>query len=145
MNLLKTKVLRDWLIPTKKKELQSFLGFANYYRWFIKDFALHALPLNQLTSNVPWEWTDECLFSYNKIREIITSNQVLTMPNDEGQYQIECDASYYTTRAILSQKQADETWRPIAFASWTMTPAQRSYQVYDKEFLAVMNALNKWQ
>ena len=67
------------------------------------------------------------------------------MPNNEGQYRIECDASYYATGAILSQQQADETWRPIAFASWTMTPAQRNYQVYDKEFLAVKNALDEWQ
>ena len=67
------------------------------------------------------------------------------MPNDEGQYRIECDASYYASGAVLSQEQPDSTWRPIAFTSWTITPAQRNYQIYDKEFLAVINALEEWK
>jgi len=66
-------------------------------------------------------------------------------PNHAKQYQIECDASYYASGAVLSQEQPDSTWRPIAFASWTMTPAQRNYQIYDKEFLAVINALKEWK
>ena len=145
MNLLKTKALYDWPTSTKKKDLQSFLGFANCYRWFIKDFAEHALPLNHLTGNVAWEWTAKCQQAYMLIKDIIASDQVLMMPNDEGQYQIECDASYYASGAILSQQQPDTTWRPIVFASWTMTPTQQNYQVYDKEFLGMINVLDEWR
>jgi hypothetical protein len=75
----------------------------------------------------------------------IASYEVLAMPNDNRQYKLECDASYYTTGATLSQQQPDETWRPIAFASWTMTPAERNYQIYDKEFLAIINSLSEWR
>src|SRR5438477_2465905 len=143
MNPLKTKAIHDWPVLTRKKDLQSFLGFDNYYRRFIKGFAEHALPLNHLTGSAPYEWTDECQKAYQFIKDAITSDQVLTMPNDEGQYRIECDASYYASGAVLSQEQPNSTWRPIAFASWTMTPAQQNYQIYDKEFLAVINALEE--
>src|SRR5438477_12855417 len=118
MNPLKTKAIHDWPVPTRKKDLQSFLGFTNYYQRFIKGFAEHALPLNHLTGNTPYEWTDECQ---------------------------EVDTSYYALGAVLSQEQPDSTWRPIAFALWTMTPAQQNYQIYDKEFLAVINAIEEWK
>ena len=73
------------------------------------------------------------------------SDEVLAMPNDDGQYRVECDVSYYASGAVLSQQQPDKSWRPIAFASWTMSPTQRNYQIYDKELLAVINALSEWR
>ena len=73
------------------------------------------------------------------------SDEVLTMPNDKGQYQVECDASYYTSGTVLSQQQPNESWQPIPFALWMMAPAQRNYQIYDKELLTVINALDKWR
>jgi len=145
MDPLKTAAIRTWPAPIKKKDLQSFLGFANYYRRFIRDFASIALPLNRLTGDVPWEWTPDCQDAFTAIKNRIASDEVLAMANDTGQYRVECDASYYATGSVLSQQQPDGTWRPIAFASWTMTPAQRNYQIYDKEFLAVINSLNEWR
>jgi hypothetical protein len=56
MNPLKTKAIHNWPVPAQKKDLKSFLGFANYYRRFIKNFSEIALPLNHLVSDVPWEW-----------------------------------------------------------------------------------------
>jgi hypothetical protein len=131
MNPLKTKAIRDWPVPTQKKDLQSFLGFANYHRRFIHDFSEIALPLNRLVSDVPWEWTPDCQAAYKKIKELVASDVTLTMPSNDGKYRVECDASYYATGAVLSQQQTDETWRLVAFASWTMSPTQRNYQVYD--------------
>ena len=145
MNPLKTKAIREWPAPTKKKDLQSFIGFANYYRRFIQNFSEVALPLNRLTGDVPWDWSSDCQSAFEQIKNIIASDQVLTMPRDEGQFRVECDASYYASGAILSQQQSDSTWRPIAFASWTMNPAQRNYQVYDKEFLAIIHSLTEWR
>jgi len=145
MDPLKAEAIRKWTPPTKKKDLQSFLGFANFYRRFIRNFALIALPLNRLTGDVPWEWTRDCQIAFDVIKSCIASDEVLAMPNDDGQYRVECDASYYASGAILSQQQPNNSWRPIAFASWTMTPAQRNYQIYDKEFLAIINALTEWR
>ena len=145
MDPTKTTALRDWPMPKKKKDLQSFLGFANFYRRFIYDFAEVALPLNRLTGDVAWEWTTECQAAFDMIKTRIASNEVLAMPTSDGQWRIECDASYYATGAILSQQQPDQTWRPVAFQSWTMSPAQRNYQIYDKELLAVINSIDKWR
>ena len=145
MDPTKTAALRDWPVPKKKKDLQSFLGFANFYRRFIYDFAEVALPLNRLTGDVPWEWTSECQVAFDMIKTRIASNEVLAMPTSDGQWRIECDASYYATGAVLSQQQPDQTWRPVAFQSWTMSPAQRNYQIYDKELLAVINSIDEWR
>jgi hypothetical protein len=67
------------------------------------------------------------------------------MPNNDGQYRVECDASYYATGSVLSQQQPDYTWRHITFASWTISPAERNYQIYDKEFLTIINSLSEWR
>jgi hypothetical protein len=86
-----------------------------------------------------------CQKAYEQIKAQITSDETLAMPNNSGQFRVECDASYYASGAILSQQQANDSWRPVAFASWTMSPAQRNYQVYDKEFLAIINSLMEWR
>ena len=67
------------------------------------------------------------------------------MPSDDGQFRIECDASYYAVGAVLSQQQPDGIWKPVAFRSSTLTDAQRNYQIYDKEFLAIIEALSEWR
>jgi hypothetical protein len=145
MNPLKTQAIRDWPIPTHKKDLQSFLGFMNYYRRFIKNFLEIALPLDRLVGDVPWEWTTDCQSAYETLKSLVASDVTLAMPSDDGKYRVECDPSYYALGSILSQQQPDEMWRPVAFASWTMSPAQRNYQVYDKEFLAIMHSLTEWR
>jgi hypothetical protein len=60
MDPKKVERILAWRTPNKKKELQSFLGFINFYRRFIKDFARIAQPLHRLTGKVPWEWTQNC-------------------------------------------------------------------------------------
>ena len=69
-----------------------------------------------------------------KISEEIT----LTIPNDEGQFQIEVDASDFTMGGILSQHQKDNTWRPVAFLSKLFNSTEQNYEIYNKEMLAVM-------
>jgi hypothetical protein len=117
MNPLKTEAIRKWPAPIQKKDLQSFIGFANYYRRFIRNFTEIVLPLNRLTGDVPWEWTPDCQTAFDQIKAMIASDEVLTMPRDEGQFRVESDASYYALGSILSQQQPDAIWRPIAFAS----------------------------
>jgi Reverse transcriptase (RNA-dependent DNA polymerase) len=86
MDPLKADAIQNWTAPTKKKDLQSFLGFANFYRRFVRNFALIALPLNRLTGETPWEWTWDCQIAFDVIKSRIASNEVLAMPNDDGQY-----------------------------------------------------------
>ena len=142
MDPLKTKAIAHWPTLQKKKDLQSFLGFANYYQHFIKNFAELALPLNGLTGDVPWEWTADCQKAYEDVKAQFLTNEILAMPNFEDKHKIKCDASYYATGSVLSQFQ-DRIWKPITFASWTMSPAQRNYQVYNKELLTVIPILSR--
>ena len=75
-----------------------------------------------------------------KISEEIT----LTIPNDEGQFQIEVDASDFTMGGILSHHQKNNTWRPVTFLSKLFNSAEQNYEIYNKEMLAVMYAFYEW-
>src|ERR1700727_85847 len=145
MDPVKTNAVVNWPIPTKLKPLQSFIGFTNFYRRFITDYSEIALPLHKLTRKIPWVWTNEQQNAFERLKAAIASNAVLAIPNDNGLFKVECDASYYALGAVLSQEQIDRTWRPIAFISHALTSAQRNYHTYDKEFLAIIFALEEWR
>src|ERR1700727_1527629 len=145
MDPVKTNAVVNWPIPTKLKPLQSFIGFTNFYRRFIKDYSEIALPLHKLTQKIPWVWTNEQQNAFERLKAAIASNAVLAIPNDNGLFKVECDASYYALGAVLSQEQIDRTWQPIAFISHALTSAQRNYHTYYKEFLAIIFALEEWR
>jgi hypothetical protein len=145
MSESKVQAVKQWPIPKSKRALQQFLGFANYYRRFIKDFGKTAKPLHRLTGNTLWAWTDEQETAFNQLKSKISSAPVLAMPNDEGKFRVECDASDFALGAVLSQQQSDGKWQPVDFMSVGMSPAERNYEIYDKELLAIMTALEKWR
>ena len=144
MDPSKVEGVTTWPTPKTKKELQSFLGFANFYRRFIKDFAKVAHPLHALTGNDPWSWGPEQSAAFEQIKRTITTAPVLAIPNDDDLFKIECDASDFAIGAVLSQKQND-IWKPIAFLSKSLSPAERNYEIWDKEMLSVITSLKEWR
>jgi len=144
MDKAKVRAILDWPRPKNKRELQQFLGFVNFYRRFVRGFAKIAKALTKLTGKEEWMWTvlQEEAFVGLKMR--IGEEVVLAIPADEGKYRVETDASDFAMGAVLSQQQKDGTWRPVAFISKSLNPAERNYEVYDKELLAVMHALYEW-
>jgi hypothetical protein len=64
--------------------------------------------------------------------------------NQFAETRIETNASSYATGAVLFQKAPDQSWRPIAFLSQSMNQAERSYNIWDKEMLAIIRALDSW-
>ncbi|KAJ3007050.1 hypothetical protein NUW54_g3696 [Trametes sanguinea] len=134
----------DWPVPCCKRDLQAFLGFANFYRRFIKDFAKIATPLNRLTGLAEWTWGQDEQTAFEGIKRAITSAPVLAIPNDDDPFKVECDASKFAVGAELSQKQGG-IWKPIAFLSKSLSPAERNYEIYDRELLAIMTALDEWR
>jgi hypothetical protein len=104
------KAIRDWPIPAHKKDLQSLLRFVNYYRHFIRNFSKIALLLNRLVGDIPWDWTPDCQTAYESLKSLVASDVTLAMPNDEGKYRVECDASCYASGSILSQQQPNDMW-----------------------------------
>ena len=131
-------------MPTKIKEVESFLGFANFYRRFIQNFSYTTKPLNKLKGKKEWTWTEEHQQTFEELKEKIMNQLILSLPKREGKFRVEMDASGYAIGGVLSQKQEGK-WKPIAFLSRMMKLAERNYEICDKELLAIVEALTKWR
>ena len=140
----KIKAVKEWKTPTKVKDIKSFLGFANFYQCFIHNFSHTAKPLNELKGKKEWKWEKEHQEAFDELKEKITSQLVLSLPKREGKFRVEMDTSGHAIGGVLSQEQEGK-WRPIAFLSRTMQAAERNYEIYDKELLAIVEALTKWR
>ena len=136
-------MVKDWKTPMKIKEVESFLGFANFYRRFIQNFSHTVKLLNELKDKNEWTWIEEYQQAFEKLKEKIMSQLVLSLPKREGKFRVEMNASGHAIGGVLFQEQ-EKKWKPIAFLSRTIQPAERNY-VYDKELLAIVEALTKWR
>jgi hypothetical protein len=124
----KVEAIWNWETPTTIKDIEKFLGFANFYRQFIKNFSMIAAPLNALKGGKGekvWKWETEEQKAFESIKEAITTEPVLTLPNEEGTIHVEVDASNVGTGAILSQEQQGK-WHPIAFMSKSLINAKET-------------------
>ena len=119
----KIKAVKEWKTPIRLKDMESFLGFANFYRCFIQNFSHTARPLNELKGKKDWKWKEEHQKAFDKLKEKITSQPVLSLPRREGKFRVETDASGHAIGGVLSQEQNGK-WKPIAFLSRMMQPAE---------------------
>ena len=109
MDPVKASGVAEWPTPRNKKEVQSFVGFVNFYQRFIKDFSHHARALFDLTKkDVGWKWEESEQVAFNKLKELITSTPVLIFPDDSCPYRIETDSSNVATEVVLSQWTSSE-------------------------------------
>ena len=115
----KIKAVKEWKTPTKIKDVESFLGFANFYRRFIHNFSHTARPLNELKGKKEWKWEKEHQEAFEELKEKIMSQLVLSLLRREGKFRVETDALGHAIGGVLSQEQ-DGKWKPIAFLSRTM-------------------------
>ena len=135
----KTMQVSQWPIPTSRKEVQQFLGLANYYRRFVKDFATIAKPLHRLTErNVQFGWSKESHTAFELVRERLTTAPVLAFPDYSREFILDTDASDTGLGAVLSQIQDDGSERMISYASRVLSRAERRYCVTRRELLAVV-------
>jgi len=81
---------------------------------------------------------------FEELKEKIMSQPVLLLPRREGKFRVETDALGHAIEGVLSQKQ-DGKWKPMAFLLRTMQLAEGNYKIYDKELLAIVEALTKWR
>jgi len=144
-----TLPILDWPAPTTVKEVQSFLGLANFYRRFLKNFAKIAYPLNKLTrKNVPFVWSKDAndSFEIEILKRSFISAPILIPADPNSQYFVETDASNFALRCILSQVSSkDNKLHPIAFYSIAFTSAECNYPIYDKELLAIKTTFETWR
>ena len=143
----KVTAVVNWETPTDRTQLRRFLGFANFYRKFIKNFSQIAAPLNALTSpSVPFVWSPEADDAFTHLKTLFSTAPVLSMPDVSRQFVLEVDASETGVGAILSQRSGeDDQIHPCAFFSRRLTPAERNYDVGNRELLAIHDALKEWR
>ena len=138
----KTSKVAQWPVPTLTVEVQQFLGLANYYRRFVKDFASKAKPLHQLTvKKLPFIWTADCQKSFDNLKQCLTTAPILAMPIWSKPFIIDTDACDSGIGAVLSQIDENGMEHVVCYASRILTKAERNYCVTRKELLAVVTFL----
>ncbi len=143
-DLKKIEAVRDWPVPTNVKGVRSFLGFCSYYRRFIFQFAHISRPLNRLLeAGQAFNWTEECQNAFEMLKFKLTGDEIMAYPSNDGIFILDTDASDTAVGSTLSQiqwcdKLQQEVEKPIAYASRSLTKAQRRYCTTRRELLAIV-------
>ena len=142
----KIKIIQDWLEPKKVKDIQSFLGFANFYHQFIFNYSDIIISLTCLTQkDILWKFDFSCQDAFNSLKKTFTSAPILTHWIPDAQLIVETSALDYALTAILSIVNEDNKVHPVAFHSRTFTAAELNYNTYNKELLAIFEAFKIWR
>src|SRR3984885_15781244 len=142
----KVQSIVDWPEPQKVKDIQSFLGFCNFYCRFIHGYSEIAIPLTWLTrKNAPWNFDERSRTAFNHLKEEFTCAPILTQWVPDSHMIVETDASDYALAAILSIYTPDGEIHPIAFHSRSFNPVELNYDTHDKELLAIFEAFKHWR
>lgn len=152
MDESRVDTIRDWPVPKSFHDVQVFLGSANFYRRFINRYSALAAPLTSLLQGAkngrktgPFEWDTPQQQAFDELRRAFTEAPMLRHFDPERRIRLETDASNFACCAILSQLFTDDIWHPIAYWSRKFIPAERNYEVYDQELLAIVAAMKHWR
>ena len=141
----KIKAIVSWPTPESVKDIQRFLGLANYYRRFCRSFARIASPITDLLrKDTPFVWDAPQQQAFASLKELLTSTPVLRSPDPTAPFRVETDSSGFAIGAVLLQKHGRH-WHPVAYLSRKMNQAERSYPIQEQELLALVYALKKWR
>ena len=142
MDPAKVEAVQQYPVPSKVKEVQAFLGFCNFYHRFVKDYSTIARPLFNLTmKDTPFVWGPDQQTAFATLLQAFISAPVLALPNHSKPFRLITDTSDFATGAILEQPDALNCWHPVAYHSKALQPAERNYEIHDKELLAIIRAL----
>jgi hypothetical protein len=145
MDPAKIKAVQDWKAPTSAKGVLGFLGFANFYRRFIRDFSRIATPLYGLVKkNANFNWSKEACKAFERLKQAFIEAPILAQFDPDHKTVLETDSSGYCSGGVLLQYKGD-VLRPIAFFSKKHAPAECNYPIYDKELLAIIRCLEEWE
>uniref|UniRef100_A0A7M5XNH5 Endonuclease n=1 Tax=Clytia hemisphaerica TaxID=252671 RepID=A0A7M5XNH5_9CNID len=143
----KVRSIVNLLPPTNIKELRSFLGMITYCSKFLPNFATVTEPLRNLLKkkDVPWEWTSVHQSTFDSLKELLLDSETLAYFDVNAETEISTDASCVGLGAVLMQKQKNGTWRPVSYASRSLSPVERRYSPLERECLAVTYALERFR
>ena len=140
----KMTAINKWPVHKTVTEVQSFLGFTNYYWKFIPKYAHIVRPINQLVSGENAnkkrslvEWTAECQQAFEQLKQLCSQTPILAYANYKKPFKLHTDASEKGLGAVLYQKQYDDADCAIAYTSHTLSKVERNYDAHKLEFLAL--------
>ena len=140
----KLEAVRTWSTPTNATEVRGFIGFANFVRMFIKNFGDIARPLYELTKkDAIFQWKQEHERAFQQIRNAITADPVLMLPNPNTPFEVEANASDFAIRGQLGQRDENDRLHPVTFFSKKLEGLRLNYPIYDKELLAIIEAFQE--
>jgi len=141
----KVDIIANLPPPKTVRDIRAFLGHAGFYRRFIKDFSKLARPLtNLLSKDVPFIFSSACLKAFEALKKELISAPIIHAPDWSKPFELMCDASDYAVGAVLGQKINNQP-HVIYYSSRTLNDAQLNYTTTEKEFLAVVFALEKFR
>ncbi|CAM4705544.1 unnamed protein product [Lepidochelys kempii] len=142
----KVDAIQKWPVPKSKKQVQSFLGLAGYYRRFVPHYSQIAAPLTDLTKKKQpnaVQWTGKCQKAFNKLKATLMSDPVLRTPDFDKPFLVTTDASERGVGAVLMQKGPDQEFHPVVFLSKKLSERESNWSVTEKECYAIVYALEK--
>jgi hypothetical protein len=147
MDPSKIQAILGWPMATKIHNLQSFLGFANFYQRFINNYSGIVIPLTCLLhKDTVWKWSPQCQEIFDMLKKAFTKAPVLQHYDPNHPITLKCDASDYAIAAILSQTNpTTNELHPITFYTHTMITAKLNYDIYNKELLMIHEAFKQWR
>jgi hypothetical protein len=146
MDPIKLAGIADWPAPTNVKQIRGFLRFCNFYRKFITQFSAIACPLIKLTKkDEPWNWTNERNQAFDLLKAKFQMAPILRVPDPLLLFILETDTSKWALGAVLQQCDELGQLYPCSYLSKTFSPAERNYNIHDRELLAVIHSFEEWQ
>ncbi|WVZ94909.1 hypothetical protein U9M48_040738 [Paspalum notatum var. saurae] len=136
----KTAAMQQWPVPTSATELRGFLGLTGYYRRFIKGYGLIARPLHNLLKKNAFQWSVQAQEAFVALKQAMQEAPVLALPDFQEVFVVESDACALGIGAVLMQHN-----RSLAFLSKALGAKQQHLSIYEKEFLALIMAVEKWR
>ena len=145
MDQEKIRTVLKWKEPTTVKQVQSFLGFANFYRRFIQGYSKLTRALTDLKKkSEKFQWKAECQEAFDMLKKCFTSSPILRHFDLELQFVIECDTSDFAIGAILLQG-VEGPLHLVAFHSRKMNKHDINYEIHNKELLAITSSFKEWR
>jgi len=152
----KVRTITEWQAPNCIKDVQAFLGFANFYRKFIYNFSGVVAPLTAMMrtkglsakgrkTHPRFTWTPECEKAFQDLKNAFTKAPILAHFTPGRQLYLETDSSDHVNAGVLSQMGDDGLLHPVAFYSSKLTPQECNYEIYDKELLAIVRAFEEFR
>jgi len=142
----KVKRVQNWAHPRSAKEVQIFVGFANFYRRFNNGFSKVCKPITERLKENPkdFHWGREQEEAFEDLKKRFTEAPILSHLDHRRKTVVETDASDFALGCVLSQYQGRRL-HPVAFHYRKLNSAESNYEIHDKELLAIMEAFKEWK